>query len=322
MENCLYVVVPCYNEEQVIEFTSKELKTKLESLILNNKISKESKIVFVNDGSTDNTWNLIKRLNKESNIFLGINLSHNVGHQKALLCGLLTAKKYCDIAISIDADLQDDINAIDQMIEKYLHGCDIVYGVRNNRDSDSFFKKFTAELFYKIMGFCGIESIFNHADFRLLSKRALVGLSKFKEYNLFLRGIIPMIGYESDIVFYKRTKRVAGKSKYPLNKMISFALEGITSFSIKPVRMITIIGFIMFLTSIAMLIYVLIKFFSNQTIVGWSSLMLSVWGTGSMILIAIGVVGEYIGKIYLESKHRPKFIIESVLDNDELSNKD
>ena len=311
--DCLYIIAPCLNEEDALPITSKILKNKLESLIKANKIAKTSKIVFVNDGSTDSTWEIIKNLHESSNIFSGINLSRNRGHQNALLCGLLTMKEYCDFAISIDADLQDDVNAIDTMVDKYINGCDIVYGVRNNRDSDSFFKKVSAKYFYKLMNFFGAESVYNHADFRLLSKRALNALAEFKEYNLFIRGLIPMIGYKSDIVFYTRSKRIAGKSKYSIKKMVSFACEGITSINIKPIRFITYIGFLMFIASIAMLIYVLIRFFSNQTIVGWSNLIVSVWEIRSLILIAIGIIGEYIGKIYLETKQRPRFIVDSII---------
>lgn len=311
--DCLYIIVPCLNEEEALPITAKILKDKLMSLINANKISKSSKIVFVNDGSTDNTWEIIKTLHQNSNIYSGINLSRNRGQQNALLCGLLTMKDYCDFIISIDADLQDDVNAIDTMIDKYIDGCDIVYGVRDNRDSDSLFKKFSAKCFYKLMNFFGAEAIYNHADFRLLSKRALNGLAEFKEYNLFIRGLIPMIGYKSDCVYYSRSKRIAGKSKYSIKKMVSLACEGITSINIKPIRLITYMGVLIFIASISMLIYVLIKFFTNQTTSGWSSLIVSVWGIGSLILISIGIIGEYIGKIYLETKHRPRFIVDSIL---------
>lgn len=314
MNNKLYMVIPCYNEEEVLPETSKRLREKINSLIEKGKIDKESRIVFVNDGSKDRTWEIIKTLHEEDPVFSGINLTRNRGHQNALLAGLMTVMDYADMAISMDADLQDDVDAIDEMIDKYLDGIDIVYGVRSSRAKDTFFKKATAEGFYKIMNSMGANTVFNHADYRLMSKRALEGLSRFQEVNLFLRGIVPMIGYPTDVVYYERGERFAGESKYPLGKMLSFAIEGITSLSTKPIRMITFLGFFIFLVSIGILIYSLVRHFMGATIVGWTTLMVSVWGIGGLILLSLGVVGEYIGKIYLETKARPRFIVEQFLD--------
>ena len=314
MNNKLYMVIPCYNEEEVLPETSKRLREKINSLTEKGKIDKESRIVFVNDGSKDKTWEIIKTLHEEDPVFSGINLTRNRGHQNALLAGLMTVMDYADMAISMDADLQDDVDAIDEMIDKFLDGIDIVYGVRSSRAKDTFFKKATAEGFYKIMNSMGANTVFNHADYRLMSKRALEGLSRFQEVNLFLRGIVPMIGYPTDVVYYERGERFAGESKYPLGKMLSFAIEGITSLSTKPIRMITFLGFFIFLVSIGILIYSLVRHFMGATIVGWTTLMVSVWGIGGLILLSLGVVGEYIGKIYLETKARPRFIVEQFLD--------
>ena len=314
MNNKLYMVIPCYNEEEVLPETSRRLKEKVNALIEKGKIDKGSRIVFVNDGSKDRTWEIIKTLHEEDFVFSGINLTRNRGHQNALLAGLMTVMDDADMAISMDADLQDDIDAIDEMIDKYLDGIDIVYGVRSSRAKDTFFKKATAEGFYKIMNSMGANTVFNHADYRLMSKRALEGLSRFQEVNLFLRGIVPMIGYPTDVVYYERGERFAGESKYPLGKMLSFAIEGITSLSTKPIRMITFLGFFIFLVSIGILIYSLVRHFMGATIVGWTTLMVSVWGIGGLILLSLGVVGEYIGKIYLETKARPRFIVEQFLD--------
>ena len=296
-KNILYIVVPCYNEEQVLAETSKRLKEKCEMLIHDGKIAKESRIVFVDDGSKDHTWNMIDEFHKMDSIFSGVKLSRNRGHQNALLAGLTMASEKADIVISMDADLQDDINAVDQMIEKYYEGCDIVYGVRSARDTDTFFKRFTAEAFYKLINKMGGELVYNHADYRLMSKRALKGLLEFDEVNIFLRGMVPMVGYQSDIVTYERAERFAGESKYPLKKMLSFAFEGITSLSVLAI------------------IYCLVRHFTNNTVSGWTSLVMSIWFLGGLQLIAIGMVGQYIGKIYLETKARPKFIIEQVLND-------
>lgn len=310
----LYLVIPCYNEEAVLHETAKQLLVKMNSMFERGMISRESKIMFVNDGSKDKTWEIIRELHESNPIYSGVKLSRNKGHQNALLAGLMTAKEKADMAISLDADLQDDVDVIDKMVEKYYEGNDVVYGVRSARDTDTFFKKFTAEGFYKIMQAMGVEIVFNHADYRLMSKRALEGLSEFREVNLFLRGIVPLIGYKSDIVTYERHERFAGESKYPLKKMLAFATDGITSFSIKPIRMITTCGFLIFAISLIMLIYFLVVHFMGRTVHGWTSTIVSIWAIGGLQLLAIGIVGEYIGKIYLETKARPKYIIETVLD--------
>lgn len=294
--------------------TSKQLLAKLTKMIEESKIATSSKIMFVNDGSTDKTWSIISSLFDDDVHFAGVNLSRNRGHQNALLAGLTVAKEKADAVISIDADLQDDVDAIEKMVDKYRDGYDVVYGVRSNRESDTFFKRFTAQSFYKFMNILGAKTIYNHADFRLMSKRSLEGLTEFTEVNLFLRGIVPMVGYKSTTVEYARKPRMAGESKYPLKKMISFAFEGITSLSTQPLRMITYLGGIIFTMSIVFLIYTLIRFFSNETISGWSSLMISIWAIGGLLMLSVGVVGEYIGKIYLETKKRPRFIIEQVLN--------
>lgn len=313
----LYVVIPCYNEEEVLPETSKRLKAKLEKLMGEDKISRSSRIMFVNDGSKDRTWEMICKLHEADSIFSGVNLSRNRGHQNALLAGLMTAKDLCDAAISMDADLQDDIDAVDAMVEKFAEGCEIVYGVRSSRKKDTFFKRFTAEAFYRLMNFLGAETVFNHADYRLMSRRALEGLAQFKEVNLFLRGIIPMIGYTSATVEYERGERFAGESKYPLKKMLKFAFEGITSLSTKPIRYITILGMLLFLVSVIMLIVFIIQWAMGVTVVGWASVICSVWAIGGLILFSLGIIGEYIGKIYLESKERPRFLIRDVLNKNE-----
>lgn len=313
----LYLVIPCYNEEEVLPETSSQLRNKIQSLIQKGRISPQSRIVFVNDGSKDKTWEIISKLHEEDKIFQGIKLSRNKGHQNALLCGLMTVKDNCDMTISLDADLQDDINAIDEMVEKYYEGCDVVYGVRSARDTDTFFKKFTAEGFYKVMKMMGADVVFNHADYRLMSRRALDGLQSFKEVNLFLRGVVPMIGYKSDSVYYERKERFAGESKYPLKKMLAFAWEGITSLSTKPIKMISVLGGIIFIVSIIMLIYSIVRHFMGATEIGWTSTIVSIWAIGGLQLLAIGIIGEYIGKVYLETKERPKFIVEKYLSDDD-----
>ena len=315
MADILYIVVPCYNEEEVLPETSRRLKEKLEGLMAAGKISPDSRVLFVNDGSKDKTWDIISQLHEQCPLFSGADLTRNRGHQNALLAGLMTAKERCDMAISMDADLQDDIDAVDAMVEEYYAGCDIVYGVRSSRKKDTFFKRFTAEGFYKLMNAMGAETVFNHADYRLMSKRALEGLAQFKEVNLFLRGIVPMIGYRTGTVEYERGERFAGESKYPLKKMLSFAMEGITSLSVKPIRMITALGFVVFFISILMLIYSIVRWAMGETILGWASLICSVWAIGGLILLSLGVIGEYIGKIYLETKERPRFLIREVLED-------
>lgn len=316
MKDILYIVVPCYNEEEVLPETSKRLKAKVEGLVSAGKISEKSRVLFVNDGSKDRTWELISQLHKSDPIFSGVDLTRNRGHQNALLAGLMTAKDRCDMAISMDADLQDDVDAVDRMVEEYYAGCDIVYGVRSSRKKDTFFKRFTAEGFYRVMNALGAETVFNHADYRLMSKRALEGLSEFKEVNLFLRGIVPMIGYRTGTVTYERGERFAGESKYPLKKMLSFAMEGITSLSTKPLRWITGLGMLIFAVSVLMLIYSIVRWAMGETVLGWASLICSVWAIGGLILLSLGVIGEYIGKIYLETKGRPRFLIREVLDRE------
>ena len=314
--NILYIVVPCYNEEEVLSETIKLLTKKVDKLIKDNKINKNSKIQFVNDGSKDNTWKIIKDNSKTNRLVTGISLSRNRGHQNALLAGLLTAKNHADIIISMDADLQDDINAIDEMLKKYQEGNEIVYGVRKSRKKDSLFKKTTALLFYKLMKFLGVECIYNHADYRLTSKKVLNALEEYDETNLFLRGIIPTIGYKSDIVYYDRGERYAGKTKYPLKKMISFAVEGITSFSIKPLTMICHIGILILIISIIIMIYSIVRKVTGNTVTGWTFLSISIWFIGGLQMTSIGIIGEYIGKIYYETKKRPRYIIsENLLDN-------
>ncbi len=312
----LFCVIPCYNEQEVLPETSSRIRAKLQDLISKGKIDGDSRVVFVNDGSKDDTWEIIKRLHSEDPIYQGINLSRNMGHQNALLAGLMTVKDICDVSISMDADLQDDIDAIEDMIDKFNEGCDVVYGVRSKRATDTFFKRATAEGFYKMMNALGANTVYNHADYRLMSRRALLGLSEFGEVNLFLRGIVPMVGFKSDVVYYERAERFAGESKYPLHKMINFAIEGITSLSTKPIKIITGLGFFIFFVSIIVLIYSLARHFTGQTVPGWTTTVLSVWAIGGLIMISLGVIGEYIGKIYLETKNRPRFIIESYLSDD------
>lgn len=314
--NILYTVIPCYNEEDALPETARRLGEKYAALIASGAISGKSRIVFVNDGSKDRTWELICALHQENALFTGINLSRNRGHQNALLAGLMTVRSHADMVISMDADLQDDIGAMDEMIAKYADGCDVVYGVRSSRKKDSFFKRFTAEAFYRLMNRLGANTVFNHADYRLLSRRALDGLAEFKEVNLFLRGIVPMIGYRSDTVLYERGERLAGESKYPLKKMLAFAFEGITSLSTKPIRMITALGFLIFFVSIVMLIIFIVQFFMGLTVPGWASVIVSLWAIGGLLMLAVGVVGEYIGKIYLEAKARPRFLIAEFLEDE------
>lgn len=316
MGNRLYMVIPCYNEEEVLEETTKRLTLRFDELIARGKIAGDSKILYINDGSKDQTWPIIARLHEENKYVSGLNLSRNRGHQNAVLAGLMYAKDHADMAISMDADLQDDIMAIDEMIDKFHEGFDVVYGVRNSRKKDTWFKKTTAEGFYKFMKWMGVDIVFNHADFRLMSKRVLEQLEHYKEVNLFLRGIVPLIGYPSTEVYYERNERFAGESKYPLKKMLAFAFDGITSFSVKPIRMICTVGLLIFLVSIAMLIYSIIIHYIGKTVPGWSSLIVSIWALGGLQLLAIGIVGEYIGKVYLEVKERPRFCIQDILDKE------
>lgn len=313
----LALVVPCYNEEAVLEISAKELKRVLSDLITKEKIAKDSFVLFVNDGSKDRTWELIEKECGESPMICGLKLAGNVGHQFALTAGLLAAKDMSDVTISIDADLQDDTAVIEEMIDKFHEGKDIVYGVRNDRKHDSFFKRTTAQGFYKVMAAMGVKTVYNHADFRLMSKRAVEQFSKYEETNLFLRGMMPLIGYETDNVYYERKERVAGESKYPLKKMLALAWNGITSFSVKPISLITALGFVIMILSIFAAVYAFASYFLGTVEPGWTSLILSIWFLGGLQLVAIGLIGQYIGKIYIEVKHRPRYNVEKLLTHDE-----
>ncbi len=308
----LYVVVPCYNEEEVLPETSKRLAAKLTALETQGRISPDSRVLFVDDGSKDRTWQLISGLHQQDPRFGGVKLSRNRGHQNALLAGLMTAKPLCDAAISMDADLQDDIDAMDRMLDAFDQGCEVVYGVRSSREKDTFFKRATAQGFYKFMKLMGVDIVYNHADYRLMSRRALEGLEHFDEVNLFLRGIVPLIGYKSATVEYERSERFAGESKYPLKKMLAFAFDGITSFSVKPIRWVTVLGFLIFVASILALVYILIVKLLGHAVIGWSATIASIWLLGGIQLLCMGVVGEYIGKIYIEVKSRPRYLIEAL----------
>lgn len=309
----LYIVIPCYNEEEVLDKTKTELKKKLNTLIQNKKIDKQSKVIFVNDGSKDKTWDLIQQFYQGDKLFGGINLSRNRGHQNALLAGLLTVKDDADIVISMDADLQDDIDAIDLMIEKRKEGADVVYGVRNSRKKDSFFKRITAQGFYRVMKMLGVDVIYNHADYRLTSRRVLDSLKDYREVNLFLRGIFPLIGFKSDIVYYERKERFAGKSKYPLKKMLNFAWDGITSFSVKPIRLVLNVGVVILFLSFLMILYSVIQKVLGNTVDGWTFIVCSLWLLGGIQMLSLGIIGEYIGKIYSETKARPRYLVTDYL---------
>ena len=313
----LYLVVPCYNEEEVLPETSRRLKEKLEGMVLEGLVDEKSRILFVDDGSRDKTWEIISRLHQEDPRFLGLKLSRNKGHQNALLAGLMTAKELCDMAISLDADLQDDVDAIDRFVLEYQNGCDIVYGVRSKRETDTWFKRTTAEGFYKVMQSLGVDIVDNHADYRLMSRRALEGLAQFREVNLFLRGIVPLIGYKSAVVTYERSERFAGESKYPLKKMLSFAFDGITSFSVKPISFILGLGVLMTGISGLALLVLLVLWLLGWGVSGFGVLCGSLWLLGGIQLMALGMVGEYVGKIYKEVKARPKYIIETFLKDQE-----
>lgn len=310
MKPVLYIVIPCYNEEKVLPVTSGMFLEKLKSLISEAVISDDSRIMFVNDGSRDSTWDIITELSEEEKYFTGISLSRNRGHQNALLAGLLEAEPLCDITISIDCDGQDDINAIDSMVREYFDGAEIVYGVRSSRETDTFFKRTSAQCFYKLMNRMGANVVYNHADYRLLSARVIKELANFKEVNIFLRGMIPLVGFKSTCVYYERHERLAGESHYPLKKMISLALNGITSLSTKPIRIITVFGFIVALLSFVGIIWSVITFALGKTVAGWASLVTIIFFFSGIQLLSLGVIGEYIGKIYLEAKARPRFIIE------------
>ena len=305
----LYIVIPCYNEEAVLPITAPLFRDKLLSLSSQGKISPDSRVLFVNDGSKDSTWNLICRLAKEDEHYEGICLSRNRGHQNALLAGLMEAKDKCDITISIDCDGQDDINAMDEMVDEYLSGAEIVYGVRSKRETDTFFKRFTAESFYKLMKWMGADTVFNHADYRLVSSRALKEFSNFREVNIFLRGMFPLVGFKSTCVYYERHERIAGESHYPLKKMLALAFDGITSLSIKPIRIITGLGVFISLAAFALIIYALVSYFTGNVVSGWASSLIVTCFLGGIQLICLGVIGEYVGKIYMETKARPRFII-------------
>ena len=309
----LAIVVPCYKEESVLHETHKRLSQLLDRLITEERISSKSYILYVNDGSTDHTWKIIKEFYKNTSYACGLNLAGNVGHQNALMAGLNTVKERCDAAISIDADLQDDVNVIPEMIERYMEGNDIVYGVRRERKTDTFFKRTTALAFYRLMKTMGAKSVYNHADYRLMSSRAIQQLCRFRERNLYLRGLVPLIGYQTACVYYNRNKRFAGESIYPFKKMLNFAIDGITSFSVKPVRMIFWLGCIFLLIALCVTIWTLRAYFLHNTVPGWSSLMISLWLVGGTILVSLGIVGEYIGKIYIEVKDRPRYNEEELL---------
>ena len=312
----LAIVVPCYNEEEMLPLTTKELTGVLSDLITKQKIAPDSYILYVDDGSKDSTWELIRKFHEEEKKVFGLKLAGNVGHQNALTAGMLNAMEHADIMISIDADLQDDTAVMEEMVDKFHEGKDIVYGVRNDRKKDSFFKRTTAQMFYKVMAAFGVKTVYNHADYRLMSKRALQEFSKYQEINLYLRGVMPLIGYETDCVYYERKERVAGESKYPLKKMLALAWNGITSFSVKPIDLITALGgFLIFLCVIAA-VYALVSYCNGHTVPGWTSLILSIWFLGGMQLVAIGMIGQYIGKIYIEVKHRPRYNVETYLNHD------
>ena len=322
MSTILYMAIPCYNEEAVLPETARRLGEKFAALIAAGEISPQSRICFIDDGSRDRTWQIIAGLHGEDPRFSGIKLTRNRGHQNALLCGLMTLKDRADCVISMDADLQDDIDAIDQMLRKFREeGCDVVYGVRSARKKDTAFKRITAEGFYRVMKALGAEVVFNHADYRLMSRRALDALAEFKEVNLFLRGLVPLVGYKSGTVLYERGERFAGESKYPLRKMLSFAWQGITSLSVKPIKLITRLGLLIFVVSIGMTVYFLARHFTGHTVEGWSSLAVSIWAIGGLEMLAIGIVGEYVGKIYLEAKQRPRYRVEILLDGPEAPEK-
>ena len=315
----LAIVVPCYKEEAVLCETHKRLTQLLDRLTTEGRIAPESYILYVNDGSTDRTWSIIEELHQKTPYACGLNLAGNVGHQNALIAGLNTVKERCDVAISIDADLQDDINAIPEMLKHYMEGCDIVYGVRQERKTDTLFKRTTALAFYRMMKIMGVKSIYNHADYRLMSRRAIRQLCRFRERNLYLRGMVPLIGYQTACVYYNRDKRFAGESKYPFKKMLNFAIDGITSFSVKPVRMIFWLGCIFILIALCVTVWTLHAYFLHDTVPGWASLMISVWLVGGVVLVSLGIVGEYIGKIYIEVKDRPRYNEEELLLRDKPS---
>ena len=309
----LYLVLPCYNEEAVLPETARRLRQKYDDLLAAGRISPQSRIVFVDDGSRDKTWQLIKELHGEDHVFSGVKQSRNRGHQNAVWCGLMTVRDKCDAAISMDADLQDDINAIDGMLDKFEEGCDVVYGVRSSRQSDTFFKRTTAEGYYKVMDKLGVDLVFNHADYRLMSRRAMAALAEFKEVNLFLRGMVPLVGFKSDVVLYERSERFAGESKYPLSKMLALAFEGVTSFSTKPIKFISVAGILAGALGVALTVVNLVRMFLGAPGAGLAALVSTLWIMGGLVLLAVGIVGSYVGKMYLETKGRPRYIVEEFL---------
>lgn len=317
MQPVLYIVIPCYNEEKVLPITAPMFLKKIQDLSAAGKISQDSRVLFVNDGSKDNTWNIIKDLSKADPHYIGICQSRNRGHQNAVLAGLMEAKDKCDITISIDCDGQDDTNAMDAMVDAYLDGCEVVYGVRSKRDTDTFFKRFTAEGFYKLMNWMGAEVVFNHADYRLISSRVLQEFANFKEVNIFLRGMIPLVGFKSTSVYYERAERIAGESHYPLKKMLALAFDGITSLSVKPIRMITGFGVTVSILSFLGVLWALISQLTGSTVSGWASTMCVICFMGGVQLVCLGVIGEYVGKIYMETKRRPRYIISERTWEDE-----
>lgn len=317
MQPVLYIVIPCYNEEKVLPITAPMFLKKIQDLSAAGKIASNSRVLFVNDGSKDSTWNIIKGLAQQDEHYIGICQSRNRGHQNAVLAGLMEAKDKCDITISIDCDGQDDINAMDNMVDAYLDGCEVVYGVRSKRDTDTFFKRFTAEGFYKLMNWMGAEVVFNHADYRLISSRVLQEFANFKEVNIFLRGMIPLVGFKSTSVYYERAERIAGESHYPLKKMLALAFDGITSLSVKPIRMITGFGVTVSILSFLGVLWALIAQLTGSTVSGWASTMCVICFMGGVQLVCLGVIGEYVGKIYMETKRRPRYIISERTWEDE-----
>lgn len=314
----LYIVVPCFNEHEALPQSHERLSLLMDEMIAQGKIAVESKLLYVDDGSRDNTWEVIQKLSSDNNGVAGVKLAYNSGHQNALIAGLAAAVEHCDITVSIDADLQDDINVIPKMVELYQDGCDIVFGVRRERKTDSWFKRTTASMFYKMMNRLGVDTLNNHADYRLMSRRAVLALLDYKERNLFIRGIVTKLGYKTDCVYYDRAARIASESKYPFKKMANFAIDGITSFSVKPVRLVFTVGVVFLVIALIMLIYVLTAYFVGRAVSGWPSLILSVWLVGAFILIGLGIIGEYVGKIYTEVKNRPRYNIDTTvgLDSD------
>jgi len=310
----LYIVVPCYNEEEALPLTAARLRDKVQALVAAGRVAPDSRVCFVNDGSTDATWQVISSLHEQDVLFSGINLSRNRGHQNALLAGLMTVKDRCDVTVSMDADLQDDVDAIDAMLDKHAEGFDVVYGVRSSRHKDSVFKRSTAHFYYRLLHWLGVESVSNHADYRLMSRRALDGLAQFDEVNLFLRGMVPLVGFPSATVEYVRGERVAGQSKYPLRKMLAFAIEGVTSLSVRPIRFVTKLGMLILILAVVVAVVFVAQFVLGMTVPGWASTIVSIWALGGLQLFAIGIIGEYVGKIYLEAKSRPRYIIQDVLD--------